>query len=72
MNRILDVAPLRSFVALADNGGFLRAAVVLHLSQAAISQHVRRLESAVGRPLVERSGRGSKSLYARARAWPHS
>jgi DNA-binding transcriptional LysR family regulator len=60
MNRILDVAPLRSFVAVADHGGFLRAAAVLHLSQAAISQHVRRLESAVGRPLVERSGRGSK------------
>jgi DNA-binding transcriptional LysR family regulator len=60
MNRILDVAPLRSFVAVADNGGFLRAAAVLHLSQAAISQHVRRLEFAVGRPLVERSGRGSK------------
>jgi DNA-binding transcriptional LysR family regulator len=51
---------LRSFVAVAENGGFMRAAAVLHLSQAAISQHVRRLESAVGRPLVERSGRGSK------------
>ena len=60
MNRILDVVPLRSFVAVADNGGFLRAAAVLHLSQAAISQHVRRLESAVGCALVERSGRGSK------------
>jgi DNA-binding transcriptional LysR family regulator len=60
MNRILDVAPMRSFVAVADHGGFLRAAAALHLSQAAISQHVRRLESAVGRPLVERSGRGSK------------
>jgi DNA-binding transcriptional LysR family regulator len=60
VNRILDMAPLRSFVAVADNGGFIRAAAVLHLSQAAISQHVRRLESAVGRPLVERSGRGSK------------
>jgi DNA-binding transcriptional LysR family regulator len=54
------MAPLRSFVAVADHGGFMRAAAVLHMSQAAISQHVRRLESAVGRPLVERSGRGSK------------
>jgi DNA-binding transcriptional LysR family regulator len=54
------MAPLRSFVAVAENGGFMRAAAVLHLSQAAISQHVRRLESAVGSPLVERSGRGSK------------
>jgi DNA-binding transcriptional LysR family regulator len=60
MNRTLDVVPLRSLVAVADNGGFLRAAAVLHLSQAAISQHVRRLESAVGCALVERSGRGSR------------
>jgi DNA-binding transcriptional LysR family regulator len=56
---ILDIAPLRSFVAVADCGGFLRAADALHLSQGAISQHVRRLESAIGRPLVERRGRGS-------------
>jgi DNA-binding transcriptional LysR family regulator len=63
MNRILDVAPLRSFVAVADCGGFLRAAEVLHLSQAAVSQHVRRLESVIGRPLVERHGRGSRFTH---------
>jgi len=55
----LDVVPLRSFVAVADCGGFQRAGNSLHLSQAAVSQHVRRLEAAVGRPLVERQGRGS-------------
>jgi DNA-binding transcriptional LysR family regulator len=60
MTPVLDIGPLRSFVAVADCGGFLRAAAVLHLSQAAVSQHVRRLESAVGRPLVERHGRGSR------------
>lgn len=60
MSRVLDIAPLRSFVAVADCGGFLRAAAVLHLSQAAVSQHVRRLEAVVGRPLVERHGRGSR------------
>jgi DNA-binding transcriptional LysR family regulator len=58
MSRLLDIAPLRSFVAVADAGGFQRAADVLHLSQGAVSQHVRRLESAIGRPLVERRGRG--------------
>jgi DNA-binding transcriptional LysR family regulator len=57
---ILDIAPLRSFVAVADCGGFLRAADALHLSQGAVSQHVRRLESTIGRPLVERRGRGSR------------
>jgi len=58
MNRALDIAPLRTFVAVADTGGFQRAADILHLSQGAVSQHVRRLESAVGCPLVERRGRG--------------
>ena len=60
MLRDLDVGPLRSFVAVADCGGFQRAANALHLSQGAVSQHVRRLEAAVGRPLVERQGRGSR------------
>ncbi|MCW2571271.1 MAG: transcriptional regulator, LysR family [Frankiales bacterium] len=60
MNRTLDIGPLRSFVAVADCGGFQRAAGSLHLSQGAISQHVRRLEAAVGRPLVVRQGRGSR------------
>jgi len=57
---ILDIVPLRSFVAIAECGGFLRAAAALHLSQGAVSQHVRRLEAVVGRPLVERDGRGSR------------
>jgi len=58
MNHALDISPLRSFVAVADAGGFQRAADILHLSQAAVSQHVRRLETAIGGPLVERRGRG--------------
>ncbi|MFC0221853.1 LysR family transcriptional regulator [Nocardioides zeicaulis] len=60
MDRTLDIGPLRSFVAVADHGGFLRAAEQLHLSQAGVSQHVRRLESATGVRLVERHGRGSR------------
>jgi DNA-binding transcriptional LysR family regulator len=54
----LDIAPLRSVVAVADCGGFHRAASVLHLTQSAVSQHVRRVEAVVGGPIVERSGRG--------------
>src|ERR1700761_2940926 len=60
MSKILDVGPLRSLVAVADCGGFQRAATALHLTQGAVSQHVRRLEAVVGRPLVERDGRGSR------------
>jgi DNA-binding transcriptional LysR family regulator len=53
----LDIVALRSFVRVADCGGFHRAAATLQVSQSAISQHVRRLEKVVGRPLVERQGR---------------
>lgn len=58
MAQVLDIAPLRSLVAVADCGGFHRAAAALHLSQSAVSQHLRRLEAVVGQPVVERSGRG--------------
>jgi DNA-binding transcriptional LysR family regulator len=60
MAGVLDIAPLRSFVAVADCGGFGRAATALHLSQGAVSQHVRRLEAVIGRTLVVREGRGSR------------
>jgi len=55
---VLDIAPLRSVVAVADCGGFHRAAAALHLSQSAVSQHLRKVEAVVGQPVVERSGRG--------------
>ncbi|BBY29342.1 LysR family transcriptional regulator [Mycolicibacterium sediminis] len=58
MSQVLDIAPLRSVVAVADCGGFHRAAAVLHVTQSAVSQHVRRVEAVVGGPVVERSGRG--------------
>ncbi|WAC91318.1 LysR family transcriptional regulator [Mycobacterium sp. Aquia_213] len=58
MPQVLDIAPLRSLVAVADCGGFHRAAAALHLSQSAVSQHLRKVESVVGKPVVERSGRG--------------
>jgi DNA-binding transcriptional LysR family regulator len=58
MSLVLDIPPLRSVVAVADCGGFHRAATVLHLTQSAVSQHVRRVEAVVGGPVVEKSGRG--------------
>jgi DNA-binding transcriptional LysR family regulator len=58
MAQVLDIAPLRSLVAVADCGGFHRAAAALHLSQSAVSQHLRKVESVVGQPVVQRSGRG--------------
>lgn len=60
MPAVLDIVALRSVVAVADCGGFHRAASALALSQSAVSQHVRRLEKTVGRPIVERDGRNSR------------
>lgn len=57
MSATLDIVPLRSLVAVARCGGFGRAAQALHLTQSAVSQHVRRLETATGVALVERRGR---------------
>ena len=57
MPPVLDIAALRSFTSIADHGGFHRAADALGLSQSAVSQHVRRLEKLLGRPLVRREGR---------------
>jgi len=56
MRGVLDIVALRSLTAIADAGGFRRAADSLHLSQSAISQHVRRLEQTCRRPLVQRQG----------------
>jgi len=54
----LDLGHVRSFLAVVDYGGYHRAAEALHLTQPAVSQHVRRLEQRVGGPLFERQGRG--------------
>jgi DNA-binding transcriptional LysR family regulator len=66
MGRVLDITPLRSLIAVADCGGFRRAATVLRLSQSAVSQHVRRLEKVVGKPLVEPDGRRARFTAAGA------
>lgn len=60
MTGALDLVQLRSFVAIADCGGFGRAASALHLSQPTVSQHVRLLERRLGHELVRREGRGTR------------
>jgi DNA-binding transcriptional LysR family regulator len=54
----LDPAHLRSFLAIVRYGGYHRAAEALHLTQPAVSRHIRRLEQQLGEELFARRGRG--------------
>jgi DNA-binding transcriptional LysR family regulator len=54
----IDTALLRAFVAAAETGGMTSAARLVNLTQAAVSQQVKRLEETFGRQLFERDRRG--------------
>ncbi|MCP4992405.1 MAG: LysR family transcriptional regulator [Gammaproteobacteria bacterium] len=62
MNKVisthLDTDLLRTFVAIADTGGFTPAAQVVHRSQSAVSMQMKKLEEIIDRPLFEKRGRG--------------
>ena len=58
MPRTLDLASLRSLVAVADAGGVTRAAGFLNLTQSAVSMQIKRLEDSLGLALLDRAGRG--------------
>ena len=60
MDETLDIALLRTLIAIDEHGGFGRAAEALHRSQPTVSQHVRVLERRLGHPLVEKDGRGAR------------
>lgn len=53
----LDVASLRTFLAVLDFGGMTAAAGELDTSQSAVSWKIKRLEERIGRPLLIRQGR---------------
>ena len=52
-----DLRRLRHFVAVAEAGGFTRAAASLHLSQQALSSSIRQLEKDLNAALFTRIGR---------------
>ncbi|QOZ28592.1 LysR substrate-binding domain-containing protein [Bradyrhizobium sp. CCBAU 51753] len=54
---MLELELLRAFVAVADCGGFHRAAEQLNLTQSTISQQIKRLELETKRPLFRRTTR---------------
>ena len=58
MARNLDLAALRSLVAVADSKGVTRAAEQVNLTQSAVSMQIKRLEEQFGTKLLLRNGRG--------------
>ena len=52
---LLDPAALECLAALAEAGSFERAAQLLSITQSAVSQRLRALETQVGQPLVIRA-----------------
>jgi DNA-binding transcriptional LysR family regulator len=62
----LDLRLVRSFVAVATELHFGRAAARLYVSQPAVSKQVRKLEEQLGEPLFERDSR-HVTLTARGR-----
>jgi DNA-binding transcriptional LysR family regulator len=61
---VLELKLLRAFVALADERHMGRAAAAVHMQTSPFGRQIRRLESLVGGPLVDRRVRGNVQLTA--------
>jgi DNA-binding transcriptional LysR family regulator len=69
---VMDFAVIDAFVAVAQLGGFTRAAGALHVSQPALSRRIALLEHELGRPAFDR-GRAGASLTDVGRTFlPHA
>ncbi len=64
VTRDLDIALVRTFVTAAERRSMTAAANVLHLTQGAVSQQIRRLEEIAGCALFERGRRGLRLTRA--------
>src|SRR3989454_1364722 len=53
----MDIAALKTFLAVADERSFSRAAAKVHRPQPAVSQAVRRVEADLGEQLFDRSSK---------------
>jgi DNA-binding transcriptional LysR family regulator len=58
--KVLEIAQLKTFLAVARHHNLTTAAEELHLSQPAVTRQIQRLEQWCGLPLLERHGRATR------------
>jgi len=68
----MDIKRLEQFIAVAEEGGFGRAARRLGVSQPALTRGIALLESELGRRLFERGPRGAVVTGAGEKLLPHA
>jgi LysR family tcuABC transcriptional regulator len=54
----MDLRQLKYFVQIVDSGSLAKASRQLYIAQPALSQHIAKLESEVGKPLLIRTAKG--------------
>lgn len=65
----MDIKQLEFFVTACERGSLSQAAICLYTSQPNVSKTIRSLERELGRPLLERSGKGvSPTVYGETRS----
>src|SRR3979409_1862984 len=67
----MDIAGLKTFLAVAQWRSFSRAAAKVHRTQPAVSQAVRRLEADLGEQLFDRSSK-TGTLTEAGKMWQTS
>lgn len=60
----MEIYQLKTFAAVAKEGSITRAAELLHLSQPAVSAHIKAVEDGLGLVLFERTSRGMSLTHA--------
>lgn len=68
----MELRQLEYFVAVAETANFTRAAERVHISQSGISAQIKALETELGTPLFDRSGRTARLTEAGVVALPYA
>lgn len=53
----MELRHLKTFIIVAESGGFTRAGEQLGYTQSTITNHIRSLEEEIGSPLFDRLGK---------------